>query len=468
MTRRWRLLRGWQPTDGDWWFVVPPTAPVEPGWQVVLDQAIDAFPDAAAVYADHGRSDGEPWYLPDWSPERFREQGYALGAVAVRADLVRSGLVRGAELYDHLLHLIESGATVVHARHLLAHAVAAPTVDELRARRTALQAHLGRVGIRADVDADVANGVLRIHRQPPATAVSVVIPTRGSMGRPWSTPRTFVVEAVRSIVERSTHEHTEFVVVADASTPTAVLDELRVVGGRQVVVETWDRPFNFSAKINAGVAAASGDLLLLLNDDTELVLPGSIDAMAALFCDPPDGAEPVGLVGADLRFEDGTVQHAGHVYPTQMLHTLVGWPADSDAGPQQLLATARECIGVTAAAAMTDRDTFERVGGFPEDLPLDFNDVEFSLRVFALGRRCVWTPQARWYHFEGRTRQRGPRDDEVGKISERWRHILADDPYYNPNLAPRRGDWLELPPRSQRALSAAHRRPSVPRRAPGE
>jgi GT2 family glycosyltransferase len=94
------------------------------------------------------------------------------------------------------------------------------------------------------------------------------------------------------------------------------------------------------------------------------------------------------------------------------------------------------------------RTVFEAVGGFATGLPLNYNDVDFSLKIRAGGHRIVWTPWASWYHFESRTRHSVLLDDEYAFVNERWHYEINNDPYYNPNLAPGRNDWLERPLRS--------------------
>jgi hypothetical protein len=113
-----------------------------------------------------------------------------------------------------------------------------------------------------------------------------------------------------------------------------------------------------------------------------------------------------------------------------------------------MMAIERECSGVTAAALMTSRAVFDEVGGMPEDLPLHFNDVDFCVSVRSTGRRILWTPHASWYHFEGKTRSRGATMAEWARVAGRWPGADPVDPYSNPNLTPKRADWLELPGRS--------------------
>ena len=153
------------------------------------------------------------------------------------------------------------------------------------------------------------------------------------------------------------------------------------------------------------------------------------------------------MVGAKLLFEDGTIQHAGHVYPGLCTHALIGYPGEHP-GPYRMAAVVRECSGVTAAAAMITADRFAEVGRFDEALPHNFNDVDLSLRLRRAGYRNLWTPHASWYHFESATRDPTTGDAERDLVLARWRAEIERDPYHNPNLAPHRSDWLERPGRS--------------------
>jgi GT2 family glycosyltransferase len=91
---------------------------------------------------------------------------------------------------------------------------------------------------------------------------------------------------------------------------------------------------------------------------------------------------------------------------------------------------------------------YEEVGGFTPELPLNYNDVDFCLKIRAAGHRIIWTPWASWYHFESRTRHSVLLDEEYQFVNQRWHFQINNDPYYNPNLEPDRGDWLERPFRS--------------------
>lgn len=434
------------------------------------------------AYSDHDllRADGRfatPSFKPDFSPERLRSQNYITHMLVARRSLVdevggfRTGF-DGAQDHDLVLRLTERARGVAHVSIVLYHWRQSPAsvTTSSENKRWAFEAgvkavadHCDRVGIDAAVELTDEDGCYRVVRRLTSEPlVSVVIPTRGTAGRVWGTSRVFVVDAVRSVLERSTYQHLEFVIVHDTATPAPVIRTLeRLLGDRLVLVE-YDRPtFNFSEKMNLGAIHASGDLLLLLNDDTELIEPTSIATLVAHL-----QSEDAALVGAKLLFADGTLQHGGHVYHHDLMHACLSWRGDS-AGPWPLrpLAVERECSGVTAAAALVKRSAFEEIGGFPEDLPLNFNDVDFSLKLRSAGHRIVWTPWASWYHFESKTRVPRLAEGEYEFINTRWHYEINNDPYYNMNLMPSRADWLERPLRS--GAPPVETRPNLAKRVIG-
>jgi GT2 family glycosyltransferase len=417
--------------------------------------------DGVLAYSDHDLlladgSAGPAYFKPDFSPEQLRNQNYVLHLIVARRSVVdavggfRDGF-DGAQDHDLLLRVSEHDSRIVHVQRVLYHwrqAPASVAADPSAkpwaydAGRRAVQDHCDRTGIAAVVEPGPIAGTYHVVREladPPT--ISVIIPTRGSSRRIWGVMRCFVVEAVRSLMFASTYPDLEIVVVYDTGTPAPVLQTLRDLVGERLVLVEYTKPFNFSDKINVGVAASTGELSLLLNDDTELIEPRSLEVMAAHLLD-----DRVGMVGAKLLFADGTIQDGGHVYNEHVLGGLVGWPGDS-LGPGQLrpLGVEREVAGVTAAAALVRRSVLDAVGGFDPELYMNFNDVDVCLKIRATGRRIVWTPYASWHHFESQTRAPSAEPEEWTEIDRRWHDEINADPYYNRNHLPRRSDWLERP-----------------------
>jgi GT2 family glycosyltransferase len=441
------------PADG-WVLMLEAADRLAPGGLAALVEAIRSHPDASIVVGDHLRPKGvlgERSHHPVWSYEYLLSAAHVECAVALRSDVLAAllpsgfdgGLRDGLPL-ELLLRAAEAGVAPVRCAEVVVERHGESIGVERH--RSLVASHLARLGVAADIGV-TDQRTLHVRRADRGRSgtVSVVIPTRGSTGTAWGRTSTWVIDAVDSITSTSSWPDLEFVVVADEATPVWVRESLEQLSGGRLRWVPWTEPFNFSAKVNRGVAESTGEVVLLLNDDTRLVDPDAIGEMVALLgsVDPATGSR-VGAVGARLLFEDSTLQHAGHVYQEHPLHACVGWPGEHP-GPGRRLWATRECTGVTAAALMVERSTFDEVGGFPLEFPLDFNDVWFSLAVRAAGHRVVWTPHATWFHFEGRTRERGPRPDEYAALHERWGDALDVDPYYHPDLEPRRADWLERP-----------------------
>jgi GT2 family glycosyltransferase len=286
-------------------------------------------------------------------------------------------------------------------------------VDELAAR-----------GIPAEVE-DVEPFLRRVRFAiPDEPLVSVVIPTRGSSAAIAGEERVLVVEAVRGVIERSTYRNVEVVVVADAETPVAVIEELERICGDRLRLVAWNAPFNFSGKMNRGAAAARGEYLLLLNDDVEIVAADWIEAMLGLAQLPE-----VGIVGAQLYFEDSTLQHSGQVYTGGVAgHAAFGWEGGRD-DVIRSLAVDHEVSGVTAACALLRRDLFLEVGGFSLAFPGNYNDVDLNMKIRATGRSAVFSPWARLYHFESKTRDPKILDTDISTLQARWARRMQIELY---------------------------------------
>jgi O-antigen biosynthesis protein len=252
------------------------------------------------------------------------------------------------------------------------------------------------------------------------TLVSAIVPSIGTSGEVGGKVRTFVVDAVRSVLATAGVD-IEVIVVAGREMPPAVVDQLRALGP-QVRIVDYQQQFNFSAVINLGAAHARGENLLLLNDDTEVIganwLVQMLDACTA----------GVGAVGAKLLFEDGTLQHAGHTYRTAAGHVGFGLPGNSP-GRNGLLLRRREVAGVTAACMLTPYSVFDAVGGLTMQLPGNYNDVDYCMKLRVAGWSIVYEPAAVLYHFESRSRIAGIKPEDIEVIQGRWLTHLVDDPF---------------------------------------
>ncbi len=391
--------------------------------------------DVDYLYTDEDKVDEngalmDAFLKPDWSPERLRGQMYTAHLSVLRTNVVRYvGGFRpgfdGSQDHDLVLRVTERARRIVHIPEVLYHwrviqgsaaAAAGAKPYAWEAGRRAVEEHLRRVPIDGVAELGPVPGTYRVRRNVASgSRVSVIIPTRGSAGMVRGERRVFVVECVRTLVERSELPGLEIVAVCDAATPRHVIEALRSVGDGRVRIVDFDEPFNFSAKCNVGALHATGDILLFLNDDTEVPAGASLRPLVGPLTEPD-----VGMTGARLLFEDGRLQHGGHVYDGGDWYHARFFAGPDDYGPFASLLIAREASGLTAACVATKRDVFTQVGGFSEQLPVNFNDVDLSYKIRSAGYRLLWIPEATAFHFESQTREPTVLASEVAAVRARW------------------------------------------------
>lgn len=423
---------------------------LHPDALALVAEALDGAPEADYLYTDEDKINPaghhvSPFFKPDWSPERMRTQMYTCHLSVLRRALVEEvggfdPAFEGSQDWDLVLRVTERARAVVHVPRVLYHwrivpnsaagdAVAKPYALEAGLR--AVQAHCDRVGLPAEVERDPHDpGVLHLQprlREEPL--VSIVIPTAAQEREVRFEEVVLVVNCVRGIVEKSTYSNYELVVVYGEATPPEVLEELRQIAGERLRLVPFEGKFNFSAKINLGAVNSRGEQLLLLNDDIDVRTPDWIERMvmyAAL--------EGVGAVGGKLLWGDGRLQHVGLGFDGGLPgHDYRGF-AEDFRGYFNATMIARNCLGVTGACLMTPREAFDEVGGLTMTLPVNFNDVDYCLKLHAGGRRIVYDPDLVMYHFESSSRDPEVEKWEVEQLEDRWLAYASPDPYGNPNL----------------------------------
>lgn len=411
--------------------------------------ALSQHPQAGMLYSDEDTLDEEgcrrPGYFkPDFDPVLLLGQNYLAHLCLLRRTLVeqvggwRVGL-EGSQDWDLVLRVSELLRVdqVVHVPHVLYHWRMHPGSSAGRpgakpyaavAGGQAVADHLRRRGTPGEVVPVPRTGWNRIRWALPAEPplVSIVVPTRDGLLLP---------RCLRSIDVLTTYPRYEILVVDNGSMGVDPLEYLRSIEG-QVTVIRDDRDFNFSALCNEAVRRCDGQLVCLLNDDTEVITPDWLDEMVGQVLQPG-----VGAVGAKLLYDDGRVQHGGVLVGVDGVATHAHRLHDRlSLGYFGRLVLAQRFSAVTAACMVVRREAWEQVGGLDEEhLGVAFNDVDLCLRLGEAGWSVVWTPFAELYHHESVTRGDDQEEDrhvaEANYLKARWTEMLAADPAYNPNLS---------------------------------
>ena len=368
---------------------------------------------------------------PGWSPERLRAHCYVGHVLFASPAIV--GAAGGARFlgklstHDRALRLGEHATHVARIADLVYASVGGtphPSSD-----LEAVKGHCLRSGIHAECTMESHADVVMVSRAGTGSpSVGVVIPTRGTSSMVRGKQRVLVVEAIRSLVRHPSHARIEFVVVVDSDTPADVLEALDGIEGIKLTVVPYGKLFNFAEKINIGSLHTDADYLLLMNDDIEVLDPGTLDTMLAYFED-----DSVGQVGPMLLFEDGTVQSAGHLLNPAPFDLYRGY-SPALRGGNDILHAAREVSSVIAAFSLVRADVFRQVGGLSMEFPRDYNDVDFALKLRAIDKKTIFSPYVRCLHFESKTRVAVQESGAINLLGQRWRHVIENDPYGNPHL----------------------------------
>ena len=412
-----------------------------------FSQAIEQNDDPDAVYSDEDKVDarGEHFELyckPDFSPELLLTQMYLCHFTVFRTDSVKeAGGLRtemdGAQDFDLALRLLPQLTNVVHLPRPYYHwrAWSESTALTIDAKPWAQEAaarvqrdHLQRTFGGGEVTPSRVPGLNEVHpRLTDNPRVSVIIPT---IGTPNATGTgRFVDDAVASLAGSEQELDLEFVIVTTGVIPDVTVD-LGHHSIRHVVYETDQ--FNFAEAINLGRQAATGEWLLILNDDTTVAEPNPVTRMLEI-----GQIDGVGIVGCKLTYPDTRLQHVGLVLlPSGPTHAWIGKPAKAPGYFGSTL-TPRNYLAVTAAAMLVRASVFDELDGFDEVFARDFNDVDFCLRAHRAGHRIGWTPYAHLTHHEGASMARRKADPrESAMFTERWGTTYPVDPYYSPALNP--------------------------------
>lgn len=417
-------------------------------------RVLQAKPELDFLYSDEDFIEptgqrSNPFFKPDWSPDYFHGCMYTCHLGVYRTALVREiGGFRsefdGAQDWDLVLRLTEVSDRIHHIPQVLYHWRITPTSVTSGAEakpwayvaaQGALEDMVQRSPYKGTVKALPQQGFYRVQRQlVESPLVSIIIPTAGKA----MTSRTGVsfVEHCLDSLQRSTYPNLEVVIVDGYDLPEPVLAAVKATGA---VLERCGEPFNFSMRLNRGVAASRGEVLLFLNDDVEVVSPDWVESMVQ-FAQMP----AVGAVGARLLFPTGHIQHSGVIVlngnPGHAFYDALG----HDPGYFLSNRVNRNYLAVTGACLMVRREVYHQVGGMDERFPVNYNDVDFCLKLHQAGFRNLVTPFAELIHHESATRQRGIGEDEIRRFKDRWCPYLdqlGGDPYYNPNLSIERGDF---------------------------
>ena len=387
-------------------------------------------------------------FKPDFSPDTLRSYNYICHLSVFSRELLDivgyyNTEFDGSQDYDLILRLTEKAQNIVHIAKCLyfwrAHAKsvaldvsAKPYVVD--AAKRAISAHLERVGLEGRVEESVMPTTYKIDYEIKGNPlISIIIPNKDHIDD--------LKKCIDSIYQKSTYRNFEIIIAENNSESKRTFDYYKMLTElhSKVKVIRWEQGFNYSAINNFAVNHSSGEYILLLNNDVEIISEDWLQRML-MYAQRLD----VGAVGAKLYYPDDTIQHAGVIVGMGGVagHAHKGLPRTAP-GYMCRACLAQNMSACTAACLMIRRDVYDRVEGLDENYAVAFNDIDFCMKITSAGYRIVFTPYAELYHYESKSR--GIEDtpekqarfrSEIERFIDKWgTELEKGDPYYNKNLS---------------------------------
>ncbi|WP_158275815.1 glycosyltransferase [Bifidobacterium catulorum] len=434
-------------------------------------QTINAVPNANFIYTDedkvneHSEQHFEPFFKPDWNSELLRSVNYITHFTVIRASVLReAGLedpeYNGAQDWELFLRVTRSvhPTTICHIAKVLYswRAYSASTAQSmgakpyaLRAQKKAVEIDLVQRGISNAVVNQNANGWLNVRYPLQGNPlISIVIPSKNQFA--------VVKRCIESIYARSTYQNFEIILVDTGSDDPQVLDWYKKVSAKHSnfhQLSFVEERFSYSRSCNFGASKAKGELLIQLNNDTEVISSDWMQTLGGLAQRPE-----IGAVGPLLLYPgNAVIQHAGigvgvgskNGAAANLFNHVEKNSNQLNVTQQVMLWLIRDVTAVTGACMVIEKKKFEEVGGFADEFRVTFNDVDLCLKLWSKGYRNVYMPTVELTHHESisvGTPDRSNRDviellHADALFKHRWAQFVAADPNYNCNLSREKSDF---------------------------
>jgi GT2 family glycosyltransferase len=381
----------------------------------------------------------EPDFKPDFAIDTLLSKNYIGNMVVVKTEFLRenSELLENLkeEIYYNLLLRIETKTNnIIHISKILYHELIENKEINTNAQKEAIKQYLQTKQILfKEIKDGRYEGNYKIEYEIKGNPkVSLVVPNKDHLED---------LDKLIKSVEKSTYQNYEMVIVENNSEKKETFDYYKQITQKnpKIKIEKYEiKYFNYSSIVNFGVEKSSGEYVILLNNDIEILTPDWIEQML-MYVQRKD----TGLCGIKLYFPDRSIQHAGVTIGTR---GLAGHRAreteEKDFKENDYINIVQDLSAVTAACFMVEKSLYEELSGFDEKLAVAFNDVDFCLKVRTAKYLVVYNPFVEAYHYESKSRGEDTQTPEKQKrfakeyelFVKRWSKVIAKgDPYYNKN-----------------------------------
>ena len=405
------------------------------------------------IYSDEDKLDMkgrrcEPHFKPDYSPDSILGGNYFCHFEIIRASIIekiggfRTEFV-GAQDFDLFLRVIDETTPdkIKHIPKILYHwrKIPGSTADTVESKEYAIEA--GRNAVeetmkRRKIDAEVTVPIESTHyivnyKYKKEPKISIIIPTRDLAD--------ILDRCLNSIYEKTKYDNYEVIVVDNDSKEEYTKEIFKKYSThKNFKVIEYKKEFNYASINNYAVKKSTGDYILFLNNDTEVITPDWLEKMVGYAMQ-----KHIACVGVKLLYPNDDIQHGGVVLGIDGIarHAFLNYERET-VGFYGRMVIPYNYSAVTAACLMIERKKFDEVNGFTEELRVAYNDIDLNLKLRKKGYYNVFLPQVELYHYESKSRGLDTTTEKYKQylkekeyMLNHWKEELENDPFYNPNLS---------------------------------
>ena len=403
------------------------------------------YRDSIMLYSDNDTIIEEkrinPNFKPDFAKDTLRSENYIGNFLVIKTKFLKTheDILENLNknyIYDIAFRVSEKTRRIEHISKILFHNLLKDMEYNTEDEKKIIAEHLNRCNVQFEkIEDGKYKGQYKIQYtiigEP---KISIVIPNKDHIDD--------LEKAINSIIGKSTYKNYEIVIVENNSTNKETFDyyeKIKKENPNKIKIANFEIDyFNYSAVVNFGVENATGEYIILLNNDIEIISEDWIEQLL-MYAQRKD----VGICGAKLYFPDRSIQHAGVTIGTRGLagHRFREIE-EKDYYRDDYINIVQNLSAVTAACFMVRKDLYMDLLGFDEKLAVAFNDVDFCLKVRTAKYLIVYNPYSEAYHYESKSRGQDQETDEKRKrfakeyelFVKRWSKTIAKgDPYYNKN-----------------------------------
>ncbi|MCI6265426.1 MAG: glycosyltransferase [Erysipelotrichaceae bacterium] len=404
------------------------------------------------IYSDEDKLDFDgkrcfPHFKSDFALDTLLSSNYICHFTVLRKKIVDElggfrSKYNGAQDYDLFLRVIDKTRKIAHIPKILYHwrmtkgstsSSGSHKNYAYEAGKLALEDYLKRNKILAKVHLigePQMYSLEYLYKKEPS--ISIIIPTKDKA--------KVLDTCLKSIYEKTNYQNYEVIVIDNNSVEEETFSLLKSYQEEHDNFKyfTYNCEFNYSYLNNEAVRKVTGDYIVLLNNDTEVISENWLHDMVGYAMQ-----EHIGCVGAKLLYPNRTVQHAGVVIGVGgiAMHANVSTGEDNF-GYFGRLVSVYDWSCVTAACLMIKKSKYLSVDGLDEKLKVAYNDVDFNLKLLEMGYSHVVLPQVKLFHYESLSRGNDMREDQIKRFKEetdymcnKWKIKLLRDKYYNDKMS---------------------------------